>query len=144
MKLLRTVPFLGPICAVLLTARMQTPHCFRSKRQFWPYCGLGLETRNSAEYQFVNGQLVRNKRPVLIRGLNLIHNHDLKNLFKSAATTASAMPGPFRHCYERMLAKGIQPPMARLTLARKIAALTLSIWKKGKAFNAKHLKPQTA
>jgi transposase len=143
-KLLRTVPFLGPIRAALLVARVQTPHRFRTKRQFWPYCGLGLETRSSADFRFVNEQLVCNKKPVLIRGLNVNHNHDLKNLFKSAATSASAMPGPFRQCYERMLAKGIQPAMARLTLARKIAAITLCIWKKGEPFDAEHLKPQTA
>ncbi len=34
--------------------------------------------------------------------------------------------------------------MARLTLARKIAAITLAIWKKGANFDVKHLKPQTA
>jgi len=34
--------------------------------------------------------------------------------------------------------------MARLTLARKIAAITLMVWKKGVRFDAKHLKPQTA
>jgi len=34
--------------------------------------------------------------------------------------------------------------MARLTLARKIAAITLTIWKKGVSFDAKHLKQQTA
>jgi hypothetical protein len=31
-----------------------------------------------------------------------------------------------------------------LTLARKIAAITLIVWKKGERFDAKHLKPQTA
>lgn len=143
-KLLRTVPFLGPIRAALVVARVQTPHRFRSKRQFWPYCGLAVETRSSADYQFLNGQLVRNKKPVFIRGLNENHNHDLKSLFKSAATSASAKPGPFRLFYEGLLAKGIQPAMARLTLARKIAAITLCIWKKGEAFDAKHLKLQTA
>jgi hypothetical protein len=34
--------------------------------------------------------------------------------------------------------------MARLTLARKIAAITLLVWKKGVCFDAKHLKPQAA
>jgi transposase len=142
--LLRSVPFLGPIRAALLVAWVQTPHRFRTKRQFWPYCGMGLETRSSADYGFVKGQLVRRKKPVLIRGLNLNHNHELKSLFKSAATSASAKPGPFRQCYERMLAKGMTPAMARLTLARKIAAITLSIWKKGETFNAEQVKPQTA
>ena len=37
-------------------------------------------------------------------------------------------------------AKGRRPTMARLTLARKIAAITLIVWKKGASFDAKHLK----
>lgn len=143
-KLLCTVPFLGPIRAAVLIARIQTPHRFRTKRQFWAYCGLALETRTSAEYRFEEGQLVRAKKPVFIRGLNLNHNHDLKNLFKSAATAASAMQGPFHSFYENLLIKGIQPAMARLTLARKIAAIALCVWKKGEPFDAEYLKPQAA
>jgi transposase len=34
--------------------------------------------------------------------------------------------------------------LARLTLARKIAAITLVVWKKGVSFDAQYLKPQTA
>jgi hypothetical protein len=34
--------------------------------------------------------------------------------------------------------------MARLTLARKIAAIALIVRKKGVHFDAKYLKPQTA
>jgi hypothetical protein len=34
--------------------------------------------------------------------------------------------------------------MARLTLARKIAAITLIVWKKEVGFDAKHLKQQAA
>src|SRR5271157_1693671 len=143
-KLLRTVPWLGPIRAALLIGRVQTPHRFRSKRQFWAYCGLALETRSSADYQMVNGQLERRNKPVFIRGLNLNHNHDLKNLFKSAATTASGSNGPFRLFYENLLGKGIKPELARLTLARKIAAITLHVWKKGEPFDPEYLKPQTA
>jgi len=143
-KLLRTVPFLGPIRAAVLIARVQTPHRFRTKRQFWAYCGLALETRSSANYGFQGEQLVRAKKPVFIRGLNVNHNHDLKNLFKSAATSAGAMPGPFHVFYETLLAKGMQPAMARLTLARKIAAIALCVWKKGEPFDAEYLKPQAA
>jgi transposase len=47
-KRLRTVPFLGPIRAALLIGKVQTPHRFRTKRQFWAYCGLALETRDGA------------------------------------------------------------------------------------------------
>jgi hypothetical protein len=34
--------------------------------------------------------------------------------------------------------------MARLTLARQIASITLLVWKKGVCFDAEYLKPQTA
>jgi hypothetical protein len=34
--------------------------------------------------------------------------------------------------------------MARLTLARKIAAIALIVWKKEVSFDAKHLKQQAA
>jgi transposase len=143
-KLLRTIPWLGPIRVGLLIGRVQTPHRFRSKRQFWAYCGLALETRSSADYGFVKGQLERRKKPLFVRGLNRNHNHDLKNLFKSAATTASASNGPFRDFYQNLLTKGMKPEMARLTLARKIAAITLHVWKKGEPFNAEYLKSQAA
>ena len=92
----------------------------------------------------VNGELKRAKKPASIRGLNRNHNHDLKNVFKSAATVASAKAGPLQEFYAALVAKGMRPEMARLTLARKIAAIALIIWKKGVSFDAKHLKPQTA
>jgi hypothetical protein len=38
----------------------------------------------------------------------------------------------------------MKPSMARLTLARKIATLTLTVWKKGAHFDAQRLKPQAA
>jgi hypothetical protein len=38
----------------------------------------------------------------------------------------------------------MKPTMARLTVARKMAAITLIIWKKGVSFDAKHLKQQAA
>ena len=143
-KLLRAIPFIGPIRAALLIALIQTPHRFRTKRQLWTFSGFGIETYSSAEQRYVQGELQRAKKPASVRGLNRNHNHDLKNLFKSAATVAAAKPGPFQEFYERLVAQGMRPEMARLTLARKMAAITLTIWKKGARFDAQHLKPQTA
>ncbi len=141
---LRQIPYLGPIRSALAVALIQTPHRFRSKRQLWAYSGLALETRISAEYRLVEGQVRRSKKLLSIRGLNKDHNHDLKGLFKAAATMASVRPGPFQDFYQAALAKGIKPTMARLTLARKIAAITLTLWKKGENFDAEKLKSQAA
>jgi len=68
----------------------------------------------------------------------------LKNLFKGAAIVAAIKPGPFQEFYAALLAKGMRPEMARLTLARKIATIALLIWKKGVCFDAQYLKPQAA
>src|SRR5215510_3846242 len=142
-KLLRQIPSIGPIRSALLIAILQTPNRFRTKRQLWGYCGLALRTYTSGEYRFVKGQLQRSKKVLAIRGLNLNHNHDLKNIFKGAAKRAAAV-GPFKNFYEACVARGMKPHLARLTLARKIAAITLLVWKKGVRFDAKHLKPQAA
>jgi transposase len=144
MKLLRQIPSIGPIRAALLIALMQTPHRFRTKRQLWAYCGLALKTSTSGEYQIVEGRLKRSKKFLAIRGLNTNHNHDLKNIFKGAATRAAAVPGPFQEFHAGLVAQGMKPTMARLTLARKIAAITLIVWKKGVDFDAEHLKQQAA
>jgi transposase len=144
MKLLRQIPSIGAIRAALLIALLQTPHRFRTKRQLWAYSGLALKTHTSGEYRFVQGELQRSKKLLAIRGLNTNHNHDLKNIFKGAATRAAAVAGPFQEFYAALVAGGMKPPMARLTLARKIAAITLLVWKKGVRFDAQHLKPQAA
>jgi hypothetical protein len=54
----------------------------------------------------------------------------------------SSTKGPFRDFYTGLVAKGMKPTMARLTLARKIATITLLVWKKGVCFDAQQLKRQ--
>jgi len=143
-QLLRQIPGIGPIRAALLVAILQTPHRFRTKRQLWAYSGLAIETHGSGEYHYVGGQLQRSQKAVALRGLNKNHNHDLKAIFKSASVRASSAAGPLHEFYGRLLSKGIKVALARLTLARKIAAIVLIVWKKGARFDAEHLKPQAA
>jgi transposase len=144
-KLLCQIPSIGPIRAALLIALIQTPQRFRTKRPFWKYSGFAIEMHSSADYRSVKGELQRRTRKqISVRGLNRDCNHDLKNLFKSAATIASVKPGPFQEFYAGLVAKGMRPEMARLTLARKIATIVLIVWKRGVSFDAKYLKSQTA
>src|SRR5271169_2004957 len=142
-KRLCQIPSIGPIRAAVWLGILQTPHRFRGKRQLWAFSGFGIETQSSADHRRVDGQLQRAKKQISIRGLNRNCNHDLKNLFKGAAIVASSKPGPFAEFYAKLLAKGLRPEMARLTLARKIATIVLIVWKRGVCFDAQHLKPQT-
>ena len=104
---------------------------------------IGLGNPYQRGLPLCEGQLRRSKKVVSIRGLNKDHNHDLKGLFKGAATMASVAPDRSR-ILPGSLAKGMKPTMARLTLARKIAAITLTLWKKGESFDAEKLKSQAA
>ena len=70
-ELLRQIPRLGPIRVALLIALIQTPHRFRTKRQLWAYCGLGLQTQASGEYSFREGQPRHSKRAAAPRGLDV-------------------------------------------------------------------------
>ena len=143
-KRLCEIPAIGPIRAAVLLGILQTPHRFRTKRTLWNYGGLAIEMHSSADYRSVDGELQRSRKNVLVRGLNRNCNHDLKNLFKGAAAVASSKPGPFEEFYAALVAKGMKPEMARLTLARKIATIVLIVWKRGVSFDAQYLKPQTA
>ena len=77
------------------------------------------------------------RRP-LVRGLNHNHNRALKEVFKSAAKTAAS--GPWKSHFEAMVADGTPAALARLTLAREIASITLALWKKGEHYDDKKLK----
>ena len=139
---LRTIPFYGPVRVALLLATMQTPWRFRTKRNLWAYAGLAVVTKTSAEYELVGGRPVRRRRAPLTRGLNRNHNRVLKNLFKGAATAATARPGPLQDWYHGVLARGVREELARVTLARKLAALTLRVWKNGEPFDPTKLTTQ--
>jgi transposase len=142
-QLLLSIPRLGPVSVAQLIAVVGTPFRFRSKRQFWAYVGLAVVTRTSAEYVLVNGVVRRSSRPLATRGLNRNHNHLLKKVFKSAATSA-CVSGPFKAAYDARLAQGMDASLARLTIARQLAATTLAIWKRGEKFAPERMKQQVA
>ena len=129
--LLHTIPFIGPVRVALLLATMQTPWRFRTKRSLWAYAGLAVVTYSSSDHDFIAGKPVRRRRAPLTRGLNRNHNRVLKDVFKGAALAAIGRPGPLQDLYHGMLARGMREELARVTLARKLAAVTLRLWKQG-------------
>lgn len=141
-KILRSMPFLGPVRVAQILAIMRTPHRFRTKRNLWPYAGLAVVTRSSADQEFKDGKLRRSKRAPLTRGLNRNHNPTLKSVFKGAAVSATTRPGPLREYYEASLARGVKEDLAKVTLARKIAAVVLRLWKTGELWDPKKLTMQ--
>lgn len=132
---LRSIPYLGPVRVALLLATLQTPWRFRTKRQLWAYAGLAVVTRASAEYTVHEGRPVRRRRAPMTRGLNRNHSRIVKEVLKGAATAATVRPGSLKDVYQGMLARGMRPELARVTLARKLAALMLRLWKTGERYD---------
>ena len=141
---LLNIPFFGPVRVALLLAVMQTPWRFRTKRNLWAYAGLAVVTHSSADYAFQEGRVVRHRRAPMTRGLNRNHNRALKNIFKGAASAATARPGALQDFYRAMVERGMKEELARVTLARKLAALTLRIWKTGESYDPTKLTQQQA
>ena len=141
-RVLRTIPLLGPVRVALILAAMKTPWRFRTKRSLWAYAGLAVVTHSSSDHEFVAGQPVRRRRRPLTRGLNQNHNRVLKDVFKGAAAAALARPGELQNLYRAMITRGMRDDMARVTLARKFAALTLRLWKTGEAYDSTKLTLQ--
>ncbi len=129
-RILRTAPGMGPIRVAQLIPIVITPHRFRTKRQFWSYCGFGIVTRTSADWVKVGRRWVR--APVQqTRGLNRDCNRTLKCIFKGAASTVTRFRmEPLWTDYVRLTENGTRPNLARLTVARKLAAIVLAMWKK--------------
>lgn len=137
-RILETAPGLGPIRVAQMLPIVITPHRFRSKRQFWSYCGFGIVRRTSADWTRVGGQWVEG--PVIqTRGLSRNHNRLLKAIFKSAATSVISLsgPNPLQDSYERLLEAGTKPNLAKLTIALKIAAIVLAMWKSEEEYEAR-------
>lgn len=128
--ILETAPGIGPIRVAQMLPVVVTPHRFRTKRHFWSYCGFGVVTRSSADWVHIDGHWSK-AQVTQTRGLNPGHNRILKTIFKGAATTVIAHSGsnPLREAYDRLLDNGTKPNLAKLTIARKIAAIVLAMWK---------------
>jgi transposase len=137
-RLLQTAPGLGVVRSAAVLAIVVSPHRFRQSHQFWKYCGLGIRTTVSSEYVVRGGHRSRARTP-MTRGLEP-GNAALKNVFSGAALTITRLVGqPLQLHHEELLRRGMKPNLARLTLARKLAAIVLAMWKNMEVYDpAKH------
>ena len=136
-KLLRSIPGIGPKRAAQLMAIIVSPHRFRTKRQLWKYSGLAVVTTVSGQWVGDPGHWRMGKAPVP-RGLNRNHNPVLKDIFKGAASTVVArtqLGNPLYRHYLSMTQRRTKPNLAKLTIARQIAAISLAVLKNKEEFD---------
>jgi transposase len=137
-KILRGIPGFGPVRSAFVIAVIGTPHRFRTKRQLWSYSGLSVVIHTSSDHEIILDQIVRKQHRYNTRGLTQDYNRILKMVFKGAAKEAIRRD-PIRTLYRIKVAKGIRPEMALLSIARRLAAIALVLWKRGEKFDVAKL-----
>ena len=117
-KLLKTVPGVGPIGACRFSAYIHTPQRFSSKRKLWKYCRLSVSHRSS------NGKPLR--RPRLDRN----GCGRLKDVSRKAfdAALRSSQNNGFQRAYHRALETTHDATQARLSVQRKIISTLRAMW----------------
>lgn len=123
-KLLMSIPSIGPVRANQIVAILVTPHRFAKKYNLFSYSVLIKHNRIS------DGKLYGKQRA--------LGHTELKRVFKSAALSAIKSDNAFRRKYDEMRAAGKDDRAARNAVAKKIAATVLGVWKSGKKYDDKH------
>ena len=122
-KYLESIPGIGPIQTARVIAQVVDPHRFTTKYKFFAYCGLVRHPRIS-----------NNRRYGTVR---IFGNRMLKCVFKMAAHSALRGDNALHTYYESLRSKGVGDADAANAVARKIATLTLTLWKNKQYFNEK-------
>lgn len=139
--ILLQLPGFGAVRVGQLIATVGTPHRFRTKRQFWPYCGFAVVTKSTSDYKESDGRIVKSRKKVSTRGLNWNHNPRLKQVFKGAALNALCHE-EVRAYYQQLTDGGTRPELARVSVARKLAAVALAIWQHKEQYDPKKFSTQ--
>ena len=120
-KCLISLPGIKYIQAARIIAQVVDPTRFQNKYKFFAYCGL------------VHHKRISNNR--LYGTTRVWGNRTLKCVFKMAAHSAIRGDNALRMYYDALRAKGLSDKNAGNAVARKIAALTLSLWRNNQRFN---------
>lgn len=125
MRYLKSIPGIGDIHAAKIISQVVNPARFENKYKFYGYCGLARHKCMSAGQE---------------HGSAMIHgNKILKCAYKMAAYSALQGTHGLRQYYDRLISKGTEHKHAANAVARKIAAISLTVWRKKEDYNDKIL-----
>jgi transposase len=117
----KSLPGIGAINAVTIISRVVTPYRFADKGHYLSYCGLVKLDR-------VSGGITYGKK-------NPRYCRRLKSVYKIGALAAVSGNNPINDYYEYLIKqKGYPAHNARNKVARKLAILSLGIFKSGRKY----------
>lgn len=122
-RVLRSIPGIGPVRACVIAARVGTPHRFPTKYKFWSYCEL-------VRHAFVSDGETYGRRTIRA-------NRELKSVFLGAAQKAIDKNVVIQEVYARMIHEGKTHHAAKKNIARKLAAISLALMKTKASYNPK-------
>ncbi|GAB63674.1 transposase [Candidatus Jettenia caeni] len=120
-KYLKSIPGIGSIQAAKIVSQVIDPERFSSKYKYYSYCGL-----------------VRHKRISDGRGYGsekIWGNRILKCVYKMAGHSVLKGKSGLRNYYDTLRLRGISHDNAYNAVCRKIAAISLSVWRKSENYN---------
>ena len=117
---LKTLTGIGDIHAAKIVAQVINPHRFSTKYKYYSYCGLVRHRQISGERTYGDKKIWGNRV--------------LKCVYKMAAESALKGTSGLRKYYEHLREKGVSHKNAKNAVARKIAAISLAILKKGEKY----------
>lgn len=113
---LKTIPGIADIQSAKIVSQVIDPMRFPNKYKYYSYCGLARHLRKSAGKEY---------------GSTKIHgNSILKCAYKMAGHSALKGNNGLKRYYERLRTGGVSEKNAYNAVCRKIAAISLSIWKR--------------
>jgi len=118
---LMTIPGISLIRANIICSLVCQPERFKDKHRFWGYCMLVRHIQQSG------GRIYGNKR--------FFGRKELRNVFIGAAESAMRTETSLRDHYDAVRAKGGKHKEAKLSLARRIAAVSLCLLKNNDKYN---------
>jgi len=126
LKILKTAPGIGDIQASKIVSQVVNPHRFKTKYKYNSYCGLVRHQRISADKKYGSTKVWGNRI--------------LKCVYKMAGKVAIRGSGPLRDYYDKLRERGITNDNAYNAVCRKLAAITLSMWKHNKRYDERMIR----
>ena len=107
----------------MIVAQVIDPYRFRDKYKYYSYCGLVRHRRISDGREYTSKKIWGNRA--------------LKCVYKMAGKNAINGSSGLRKYYDYLLSKGISEDNAYNAVCRKIAAISLSVWRHKKSYDDK-------
>ena len=116
-----SIPGIGYIQAAKIVSQVVNPNRFPSKYKYFSYCGLVRHRKESGNRLYGSQRIWGNRT--------------LKCVYKMAGYRAIKGTSALRKHYDYLLSKGVSDKNAYNSVCRKIAAISLSIWRNNSKYD---------